>query len=555
MGVTATRTGITRTTAPAALVAAVLVCVLVCMLPGRALASTTMQTSLMDDNELIYASPSQVSKNLTQIRSMGIDEIKVSVVWSLIAPDSKSQTEPNFDATDPSAYPAHAWDRWDLVDRLAAQLGLQVYFQIVPPAPAWAVAQSPPTPPGYSWSQRPNPFDYQQFVQAVGTRYSGSFETTVPKSEPVPTLLGIPLPILAPPPSPGVSSPLPRVDVWGVWNEPNEAQWLNPQTVAGPNHHPVALAPSLYRQLVDGAYAGLRASGHAHDTILIGETASIGATIVTSFVRDLYCVGRSNLPLRGAAAAALACPRSGSAASFVAAHPGLFKIGGFAHHPYSFDQPPTRPLRPRGSVTLENLPGFARTLDQIFQAYGRRAGLPIYVTEFGYKTNPPNPFVKTSLTQQETWLNEAEYIAWKDPRIVSMNQFLLADALPRTGAKPGTLSYWSTFQTGLEYADGTHKPSYAAFEIPIWLPRAHTGPSVVVWGQLRPADHTTTQTGMLQFQARNSSTWTTLESVQTTNPRGFLEAHVALTAPGSLRLAWADPATGDLDLSRAVNVS
>ena len=555
MGVLATRSGTARTTAPTALVAVVLVVLLAGLLPARAAASPTMGMSLMADKELIYASPSQVSKNLTQIRSMGFDTIKVSVVWSLIAPDAKSATEPTFDATDPTAYPAHAWDRWDLVDRLASQLGLTVYFQIVPPAPDWAVSQTTPQAPGYSWSNRPNPFDYQQFVQAVGTRYSGTFDTTVPKSEPTPTLLGIPLPFLTPTPTPGTSSPLPRVSTWGIWNEPNETQWLNPQTTAVPHHRPVEAAASLYRQLVDGAYTGLSASGHGRDTILIGETASVGRTIVTTFVRDLYCVGRSNLPLRGPAAAAIACPSSGSATGFVAAHPGLFQIGGYAHHPYSFDQPPSRPLSPRGSVTLANIHGFEQMLDQIFQAYGRNNGPPIYVTEFGYKTNPPNPFVKTSLAQQSTWLNQADYMAYNDPRIASMNQFLLSDDLPRAGTRPGTLSYWSTFQTGLEYADGSPKPSYAAFEIPIWLPRAHTGPSVLVWGQLRPADHTGAQSAQLQFQARNSSTWTTIENVQTSSARGFLETHVALTAPGSVRLAWADPSTGEDDVSRTVDVS
>jgi hypothetical protein len=545
-----------RRTIPGSVLAAVLACacLLACTLPARAVASATMQTSLMDDNLLIYATPDQVSNEMTQLRSMGIDELKVSVVWSLIAPNAKSQTQPSFDATDPSAYPAHVWDRYDLIDRLAAQLGLKVYFQVVPPAPAWAVATTKPVQ-GYGWSQKPNPFDYQQFAQAIGTRYSGSFSTTVPTNEPPPpTLLGIPLgSLFGSPPTPGQSSPLPRVDVWGLWNEPNEGAWLNPQSTVI-NHHRVDVASSMYRQLVDGGYRGLIASGHTGDTILVGETASSGTTTDTTFVRNLYCVGNNNLPLRGATAAGLDCPQSGSASAFVSAHPGLFFGRGFAQHPYSFDRPPTTPLPIRGAVTMATMHGFERTFDQIFQAYGRAGGIPIYITEYGYKTNPPNPFVKTSLTQQATWLNQAEYMAWEDPRIVSMNQFLLSDDMPRAGANPGTLSYWSTFQTGLEYSNGTHKPSYRAFEIPIWLPSARRGPNVTVWGQLRAANHTTTQTALLQFQPRGSTRWSTIQTVHTTSAEGFLVTHVALTGSGAVRLAWTDPSSGTVDYSRTVDV-
>ena len=531
-------------------------CLLACVLPAGALASSTMQTSLMDDNLLIYDSSTQVSNELTQLASMGVDELKVSVVWSLIAPDPKSQTQPSFDATDPSAYPAHAWDRWDLIDRVASQLGLKVYFQIVPPAPAWAVATTPPLDGAYSWSQRPNPFDFQQFVQAVGARYNGSFDTIVPKNEPQPTLLGIPLPpsLFSSPATPGQSEPLPPVNVWGLWNEPNELPWLSPQTSVVDGHRANASA-SIYRQLVDGGYRGLLASGHRGDTILTGEVASSGSTTDTTFVRDLYCVGNNDLPLRGAAATRIGCPQSGSASAFVGAHPGLFFGGGFAQHPYSFDRPPASALPIRGAVTLATMHGFERTLDQILQAYGRPPGMPIYITEYGYKSDPPNPFVKTSLTQQATWMNEGEFLAWEDPRVAMFNQFLLADTLPRAGATPGTLSYWSTFQTGLEFNNGTHKPSYAAFEIPIWLPSAHHGPSVTVWGQLRPAIHSGTQSAQIQFQARGSRSWSTLTTVSTASPEGFLDTHVAITGPGAVRIQWTDPTGGTVDDSRAADVS
>jgi hypothetical protein len=533
----------------------VTLCLVVCLLPARALASGAQESILMDDQQLIYASPSHVAQVLSQIASLGVDRIKVSVVWSLVAPNASSVKRPTFDATDPRAYPPGSWDRYDLIVRLARQLGLGVYFQLTAPAPAWAVSRAKPTQ-GYSWSQRPNPQQFGQFAQAVGQRYSGSFVTTVPSTEPTPEVLGLPLALpLSQAPAPGTPDPLPRVDYWGIWNEPNEGAWLNPQYRGGRHGAHLLVAPALYRGLVDSGFAGLSASGHAADTILIGETASGGTTLPTPFVRDLYCVNSTDLPLRGNAASEISCPRSGSAASFVGAHPGLFRSRGYAHHPYSFDQSPAKPMPTPGLVTLATLPGFERTLDRIFAAYGRPRGFPMYLTEFGYKTNPPNPFVHTSLGQQETFLNQGEYLAWRDPRVRALAQFLLVDSKPRLGPKPGSSAYWGTFQTGLEYSNGTRKPSYNAFQIPIWLPSARPGRRVTVWGQLRPAAHAALQYAVLQYARSGSKAWNTLRLIQTASSQGFLVAHVAIPARGEVRLAWLDPASGVVDYSRTVSIS
>jgi hypothetical protein len=531
----------------------VAVLALVCALPARALASDTQESIMMDDDQLIYAPASHVKQALHEMAALGVDRVKVSVVWTLIAPDPKSRTRPNFDATNPGAYPDGAWDRYDLIVHEAKKLGLGVYFQITPPAPAWAVARGRPTQ-GYTWSQRPNPTEFEQFVQAVGHRYSGSFAishtttTTVPR-----TLLGIPLGSQTT--TTTSSDPIPRVSYFGIWNEPNEGAWLNPYYRRGPHGFVIDLAAVQYRSLVDAGYAGLAASGHAGDTILIGETASGGTTFPKPLVRDLYCVNRRLRPLRGRVAKWLSCPASGNRAAFVAAHPGLFRSTGFAHHPYSFDQAPDKPMPNPGIITLANLRGFERVLDGIFRAYGQPTGFPLYLTEWGYKTDPPNPFVRTSLGDQETFINQGEYLAWKDPRVRGLAQFLLVDDKPRSGAKPGTLRYWSTFQTGLEYASGERKPSYAAYRIPIWLPRAQHGPSVAVWGQLRPANHDTIQYAVLQYQSSPAADWLNLRELQTSSSQGFLYAHLAIPAAGLVRLAWLNPSTGAPAYSRIVAVS
>src|SRR5438270_411918 len=115
-------------------VVCVLVGVLVAALPARALASATQESQLMDDKQLIYSSPDRVAWAMEQAKAVGFDRLKVSVVWLLVAPNPDSRRRPNFDASDPAAYPPGAWTRYDRIVTWAQKLGLKVYFQLVPPA-------------------------------------------------------------------------------------------------------------------------------------------------------------------------------------------------------------------------------------------------------------------------------------------------------------------------------------------------------------------------------------------------------------------------------------
>jgi len=559
--------------APCALLCAV--CALICALPAHALASATEQSIMMDDNQLIYASPDHVAKELEQMASLGVDQVKVSMVWSLVAPDSSSTQKPQFDATDPAAYPPGSWARYDIVVRLANELGISVYFQLTAPAPAWSVALHPKVQP-YPWHpdvQKPNPTEFGQFVQAVGRRYDGSYVADPPAGEPpASSLLGLGLGTSAPigltgltgltgtgtttPPQPSSSDVLPAVRTWGIWNEPNEGSWLNPQYRSLGHGRIQLIGPLLYRQLVDNGWKALDATGHAHDTVLIGETASSGVVRPVPFVQALYCVNSANRPLRGKTATNLGCPASGSRATFVSAHPGLFDAAGYAHHPYSFDTSPNRLIKTPDAITLANLGKLESELNRVFALDGRArpGGVPLYLTEFGYKSNPPNPFVKTSLSEQATWLNQGEYMSWGYPYVRALAQFLLVDNPPNSEWPKGTLAYWSTFQTGLLTYGGAQKPAYAAFRLPIWVANPRHGPRVTVWGQLRPANHQALQYAVLEFEPKGSSTFEQIREVQTASPQGFLVAHVAIPSAGQLKLAWLVP-DGNVDYSRTVAIS
>ncbi len=109
-----------------------------------------------------------------------------------------------------------------------------------------------------------------------------------------------------------------------------------------------------------------------------------------------------------------------------------------------------------------------------------RGGVPLYLSEYGYQTNPPDR-IGVSLARQAAYLAQAEYMAWRTPAVRAWSQYLLYD-----NGDPIS----KTFQTGLLFADGREKPSYQGYKLPIWLPKrrvARHGSALAVWGMARPA--------------------------------------------------------------------
>jgi hypothetical protein len=421
-----------------------------------------------------------------------------------------------------------------------------VDFDVTDPGPLWAMRKHPPDPRNaldYAPSVRP----FEQFVAAVGRRYSGTYTP------------------------PGARAPLPRVDYWSIWNEPNQPGWLAPQLrrVAGAI---VPDSPRLYREYANAAFKALNATGHTQstDTILIGETAPEGCNRhgpgciyladnepipPLPFIESLYCVDADFRPLRGSLALALHCPLHGSPSVFVAANPALFRATGYAHHPYSLLLAPNLTFPPAdGFVALSELHVLEHTLDRIFATYGVRRRLPIYLTEYGYETNPPDPIRGVSLRHQSAWLNEAQYMVWKDPRVRVLSQFLLIDSPPNTHFPVGSSGYWSTFQTGLMFGNGVPKPSLNSYRLPIYLPSTsvHVGESLEVWAMLRAAPNGTEQRAQIQWRPRRGA-YATLETVSTDDPSGALSAHVRPPGTGAIRVQWTS-ATGRTVRSRAVGV-
>jgi hypothetical protein len=165
------------------------------------------------------------------------------------------------------------------------------------------------------------------------------------------------------------------------------------------------------------------------------------------------------------------------------------RIAFFAHHPYTGNEPPTWTDPNPDSITLGNIGALPRLLDGIAANTHRLPlSLPVLITEMGYSTNPPNPFRGVPLDEQAAWLNESDYLAYRQPRVLAMAQFLYRDSAPKYSAPKNSFTYWSTFQTGITYFNGQHKPSYDAYAMPIWVHPGHDSHGhrqVRLWAEVR----------------------------------------------------------------------
>ena len=461
--------------------ALVLLLAALALVPVPAAHASRSQESLFEDEvSLLYSGPQRRDQTLDELRDLGVDVIRANVIWNRYAPRPTSKRKPSFDATDPNAY---ALGEVDALVAGAAARGMTVLLTPTGPGPAWASSC------GGSASARricnPKPAEFGNFVKAVGRRY-------------------------------------PTVTRWSIWNEPNQGGWLTPQWKKSGHSH-IPASPTIYRNLVRAATAALAATGHGRDQILLGETAPIGRTsgsyskrslAPADFYRELFCLDRRGHRLGGRAA------RSRGCRSF-----RRLAVTGVAHHPYTRGAGQSLSRRVgSGDITLAHISRLSTWINR--GAHQRRipGRLPIWITEFGFQTNPPDRFAGTSLGNQAKWLNQSDWLAWRNPRIHSTGQYEMRDERS-SGA----------FQTGLRFLSGKAKPALAAYRLPIWV--VASGRSTKVWLQVRPqARLTERQRVTLQYLPRGKRSWRTA-GTYTVDSHGFLYRRVGRRA-AHWRFTW-----------------
>ncbi len=498
-------------------------------------AASTRQRSMVEDNLSLMMNP---SGTLDRLRLLGVQQVRVSLYWNYVAPSPNSARRPRgFNAADPAAYPASNWAVWDAIVRGAARDGITIDLDPQGGAPRWAMGRGEPRgATNLVWE--PSPVEYRLFLHALGERYSGNYDPALRRQVP------------------GDPNDLPRVSFWSVWNEPDYGPSLAPQGV--PGHLTVENSPRMYRNLVDAAWTALHQTGHGTDTILIGELAPRGKPYwgvfsgmkPLPFLRAMYCVDSHYRQLRGGAAAIRGCPTTaGASRAFRAQNPGLFQASGLSDHPYMRWYPPNREAQPDPDYsTLGEIGNLQRAIDRLERVYGSFARLPLWDTEFGYITDPPKhhdqyPWVSPATAAY--YMNWAEYLSWRNPRLQSFNQYLFRDPEPATAATD-----WGGFASGLLTYGGAQKPTYSAWRLPLYLPQTtgRRGAALEVWGCVRPAlyalvDMGTPQAVQIQFAPSTGTNFRTLRTVtlQASSSSCYFDVRVAFPSSGAVRLVWDYP--------------
>jgi hypothetical protein len=167
-------------------------------------------------------------------------------------------------------------------------------------------------------------------------------------------------------------------------------------------------------------------------------------------------------------------------------------------------------------------------------------------TEYGWQTRPPDPIRGVALEDQARWIGEAERMAFEDPRVSALTQFLLLDDLPRRGERRGSRRYWGTYQSGLRFADGRPKPAYDAYRLPLSAPAAvSAGAPLPLWGRVRPADPGDDVRVQLEFAPAGTQSWSAVgEPLRVADPRGVFETTLTASRSGAYRYRWS-PAPRD----------
>ena len=273
----------------------------------------------------------------------------------------------------------------------------------------------------------------------------------------------------------------PWIRMWEVWNEPNLRSFLSPN------------APSLYvGRLLNPTVAVLHAAG-------AGNRVAGGATSPRPTPSGLSPVAF----MRGM-------------------HAAHARLDAYSHHPY----PVTRYERPngffrntcrycKGVLTLANLPVL---LKEVRRDFGAKR---IWLTEYGYQTNPPERS-GVSRSVQAQYVAEAALRA-KNARFVDVLIHFMVRDEPR-------LAGW---QSGFFTAAGVVKPALNSFMLPI-AQAARKDLRATIWGQVRPGFGKR----LYRLQRLANGRWVSVGHPALTNIRGSYTRVVRATKGTRFRVLW-----------------
>jgi hypothetical protein len=446
---------------------------------------------------------------VSQMHDLGADRVRITAGWSVLAPGPYQTEKPaDFDPKDTRTYPQEHLRALDRAVRIVASKGMDIQLDLAFWAPRWAVRRGSPNPDRHR--RAPDPKEFGDFAGAIARRYSGSF--TDPRN--------------------GVVLQLPAVRLYTTWNEPNYPFFLQPQwrrTKTGFR----AYSPHLYRPMHEEAYAQIKAASPANRVLIGGLAASgsrkrgRGAVAPMEFLRTLACVDRKLAPLH-----VKECRKIGP-----------LHADGFAMHPYSIGVAPGVGAKNPDDIYLADLDRLALLISQLYHQGRTDGDWPIYVTEYGYETRPPDPHALFTPADQARYLGWATYLARAQPQVRMFAQFLLRDIrFPRD--EPGR-----DYQTGLLFADGSPKPGATAFKLPLFASAADAPDGtrgLVLFGGVRPGNGH--QVVLIERRSPGTEDWLPVTTIgDTCDPSsgafitdadGFFRRTAVWEGPGDYRLGW-----------------
>ncbi len=461
----------------------------------------------VSDGKLLLSEPAPVRElALSRIRDAGARIVRIPVDWSdVVSADPK----PGFVATDPSSGEYH-FALIDAAVRATVSAGLEPLL-VVSHAPAFAEA-APRWRYAYPGSWDPSPEALRAFASALARRYDGGFPDPL-----TPTRA------------------LPPVRLFQAWNEPNLARYLEPQWVARAGHWR-AFSPSLYRELLNGFYAGVKSVAPLDIVIVAGvapngDPAGVGRMAPVSFLRSLLCLAT------GGAGNAAECP-----------DPPHFEV--LAFHPLSVGDPDL----PAPSSLEVSISDAAKITTLLARAEHAHTSLPagrkrVWVTELDWESAPQSPH-GVAPRLQATWVSRALHRLWiAGVSLVSWEY--LVDAVPgvRLNTPTGGIvevprpAGLYAAGAGGRFASATPKPFLRGFALPFDPLRVNPR-QVRVWALLASAR----QPALLQLRSR-AGVWRTIAHLRA-NASAVINALVDLRGRLCVRLRAGALTSAPASLSR-----
>jgi Cellulase (glycosyl hydrolase family 5) len=451
----------------------------------------------IEDGAVLLAPSPDAGAVVARWRAIGVDWVRIQAFRDAISPSTTATKAPKGFRIDNPNDPRYRWAQLDNAIDLVRANGMRVMLTVHQKGPVWASQ----VPSRHNGAFKPDPKKFGQFAAAVAKRYSS------------------------------------RVDRYLIGNEPNQKAFLAPQTQCRAGRCD-RTGPSMYRDLVNAAYPQIKRFDRSAQAI-VGELAPIGAAgphaaslAPLPFMRGMACVDDRYRRVT-----------TGSCQRFRA-----LRGDGFGYHPYQVKARPDQTTPNKNLAKLGDLGRFFRAMDKLTRAHrmrapGNRFGL--YLTEYGYETNPPDARFGVTPDQQRDYLAQSAYIVWKTPRLKLITQYLWRDdKLTIHGRLAG-------FQSGLLYADNTPKPSLAAFPSPFFIDTKRGAARARLWGQVRPdAGHVV----QVLVRAPRAASFTPFASNVSTDARGYWSLVKAVSRGANYKFTYT-AADGSTATSSAFHVA